>query len=252
MLGRWLGMLLGGLLSCTANALEQTLPAEIHVASEVWENHSNADGTGLAWDLLRAVFEPAGVKLVGSSEPYTRSVGLAQRGKVDAALGMYRDEVGDLDFPRWPYAADRVVALGLTRLPKPTLQTLANYRLIWVRGYAFQDQLHSVGRYQEVQRREGIPAMLREGRADFYIDDDAEVDFLLASLERPTDLQVTELQLLPLYLAFARTERGRALKQLYEQRMDVLVRSGSLRAIFNRWKDHYPYDSAQEPHHGTP
>lgn len=252
MLGRWLGMLLGGLLSCTANALEQTLPAEIHVANEVWENHSNADGTGLAWDLLRAVFEPAGVKLVGSSEPYTRSVGLAQRGKVDAALGMYRDEVGDLDFPRWPYAADRVVALGLTRLPKPTLQTLANYRLIWVRGYAFQDQLHSVGRYQEVQRREGIPAMLREGRADFYIDDDAEVDFLLASLEQPTDLQVTELQLLPLYLAFARTERGRALKQLYEQRMDVLVRSGSLRAIFNRWKDHYPYDSAQEPYHGTP
>ncbi len=252
MLGRWLGMLLGGLLNCTANALEQTLPAEIHVASEVWENHSNADGTGLAWDLLRAVFEPAGVKLVGSSEPYTRSVGLAQRGKVDAALGMYRDEVGDLDFPRWPYAADRVVALGLTRLPKPTLQTLANYRLIWVRGYAFQDQLHSVGRYQEVQRREGIPAMLREGRADFYIDDDAEVDFLLASLEQPTDLQVTELQLLPLYLAFARTERGRALKQLYEQRMDVLVRSGSLRAIFNRWKDHYPYDSAQEPYHGTP
>ena len=252
MLGRWLGMLLGGLLSCTANALEQTLPAEIHVASEVWENHSNADGTGLAWDLLRAVFEPAGVKLVGSSEPYTRSVGLAQRGKVDAALGMYRDEVGDLDFPRWPYAADRVVALGLTRLPKPTLQTLANYRLIWVRGYAFQNQLHSVERYQEVQRREGIPAMLREGRADFYIDDDAEVDFLLASLEQPTDLQVTELQLLPLYLAFARTERGRALKQLYEQRMDVLVRSGSLRAIFNRWKDHYPYDSAQEPYHGTP
>ena len=64
--------------------------------------------------------------------------------------------------------------------------------------------------------------------------------------------RITELQLLPLYLAFARTERGRALKQLYEQRMDVLVRSGSLRAIFKRWKDHYPYDSAQEPHHGTP
>jgi polar amino acid transport system substrate-binding protein len=94
--------------------------------------------------------------------------------------------------------------------------------------------------------------MLRDGHADFYIDDDAEVDFLLASLEQHADLRVTELQLLPLYLAFARTERGRALKQLYEQRMDVLVRNGSLRAIFKRWKDHYPYDSAQEPHHGTP
>ena len=252
MLGRWLGMLLGGLLSCTAEAVEQTLPAEIRVAGEAWEGHSNADGSGLAWDVLRAVFEPAGVKLVANSEPYTRSIGLAQRGKVDAALGLYPDEVGDLDFPRWPYAADRVVALGLTRLPRPTLQTLANYRLIWVRGYSFQDQLPGISRYQEVQRRDGIPAMLREGHADFYIDDDAEVDFLLAGLEQSTDLRITELQLLPLYLAFARTERGRALKQLYEQRMDVLVRNGSLRAIFKRWKDHYPYDSAQEPHHGTP
>ena len=100
---------------------------------------------------------------------------MAQRGKVDAALGLYRGEVDDLDFPRWPYAADRVVALGLTRLPQPTLQTLANYRLIWVRGYSFQDQLPGISRYQEVQRRDGIPAMLREGHADFYIDDDAEV-----------------------------------------------------------------------------
>jgi len=79
-----------------------------------------------------------------------------------------------------------------------------------VRGYGFQDQLPGIGLYQEVQRRDGIPAMLREGRADFYIDDDAEVDFLLASLEQHADLRVTELQLLPLYLAFARTERGLA------------------------------------------
>ena len=46
MLGRWLGMLLGGLLSCTAEAVAQTLPAEIRVAGEAWEGHSNADGSG--------------------------------------------------------------------------------------------------------------------------------------------------------------------------------------------------------------
>lgn len=251
MQGRWLGLLVGGVLSCTAVALEPA-PTHILVAGEAWEAHSNADGSGLAWDVLRAVFEPAGVKLRISSEPYTRAIGLAQRGKVDAALGLYPDEVDDLDFPRWPYAVDRVVALGPARLPRPTLQTLAKYRLIWVRGYGFQDQLPGIGLYQEVQRRDGIPAMLREGRADFYIDDDAEVDFLLASLEQHADLRVTELQLLPLYLAFARTERGLALKRLYEQRMAVLLGNGSLRAIFKRWKDQYPYDSAQEPHHGTP
>ena len=252
MLGRWLGMLLVGLLSGTAEAQEQTLPAEIRVASEVWEEHSNADGSGLAWDLLRAVFEPAGVKLLASSEPYTRSIGLVRRGKVDAVVGLYRDEVTDLDYPRWAYADDHVMALGLARLPRPTLENLAQYRLIWVRGYDFQTQLPNIRHYQEVQRRDGIVAMLREGRADFYIDDDDEIAHLLGALPQHDDLRVSTLQALPLYFAFARTERGQVLRQLYEQRMDKLVRSGALRPVFKRWKQHYPYDSAQESHHGTP
>lgn len=246
---------LGVLLVCllgTGAAAEVSHPGEIRVASEVWEEHSNADGSGLAWDLLRAVFEPAGVKLLASSEPYTRSIGLARRGKVDAVVGLYRDEVTDLDYPRWAYADDHVMALGLARLPRLTLENLAQYRLIWVRGYDFQAQLPNVRHYQEVQRRDGIVAMLREGRADFYIDDDEEIAHLLGALPQRDDLRVSRLQELPLYFAFARTERGQALRQLYQQRMDKLVRSGALRPIFKRWKQHYPYDSAQEPHHGTP
>lgn len=247
--------LLGVLLACLFSAgaaAEASLPDEIRVASEVWEEHSNADGSGLAWDLLRAVFEPAGVKLLPSSEPYTRSIGLARRGKVDAVVGLYRDEITDLDYPRWAYADDHVMALGLASLPRPTLKTLAQYRLTWVRGYDFQTQLPNARHYQEVQRRDGIVAMLREGRADFYIDDDDEITHLLAALPEHDDLQVSTLQALPLYFVFARTERGQVLRQLYDQRMDRLVRSGALRPIFKRWKQHYPYDSAQEPHHGTP
>ena len=38
-------------------------PAEVVIAAEVWDAHTEADGTGLGWDVLRKVFEPVGVRL---------------------------------------------------------------------------------------------------------------------------------------------------------------------------------------------
>ncbi|MDP3845200.1 MAG: transporter substrate-binding domain-containing protein [Pseudomonas sp.] len=257
MRGGWIGILLGCLLAnslmlSAAQARETTPSAEFRVASEAWENHSNADGSGLAWDLLRAVFEPVGVKLKITSVPYTRALGLAQRGKVDAVLGLYLNEAEGIAYPRWPYADDAVVALGLARAPAPTLQSLAKYRLIWVRGYAYQSQIPNLTNYQEVQRRDGIPQMLKQGRADFYIDDDDEVKILLAATEHPQEFKVTPLQYLPVYLGFAHTVHGRAMQALYEQRMPQLLRAGTLRPIFARYQQHYPYDSAQEMPHARP
>lgn len=81
------GMLLALLLSVFAMPAahaDTQLPSEIQIASEAWEGHTNADGTGMGWDILREVFEPAGVALRILSVPYTRAVGLTQRGSVDA------------------------------------------------------------------------------------------------------------------------------------------------------------------------
>lgn len=238
----WLGVLLGCYALGMVQAADSGLPVQIRVASEVWKDHSNADGTGFAWDVLRAVYEPSGVSVQVNSMPYTRSVGLVQLGQADAVVGLYPNEVERVDYPRWPYAEDSVVALGLASMPVPSLQTLPNYRLIWMRGYDYQDQLPGLTRYQEIQRRDGVPAMLREDHADFYIDDDNEVRGLLVAVAHPEDFRITLLQRLPMYIGFAQTDRGRALLRLYEQRMDQLVRSGALRPIFQRWKEHYPYD----------
>lgn len=238
----WLGVLLGCFTLSVVQAADAVLPVQIRVASEVWKDHSNADGTGFAWDVLRAVYEPAGVSVQVNSMPYTRSVGLVQLGQADAVVGLYLNEVERVDYPQRPYATDSVVALGLASLPVPTLQTLPNYRLVWMRGYDYQDQLPGLTHYQEIQRRDGVPAMLREGRADFFVDSEAEVLGALAQAAHPEDFRLSALQQLPMYIGFAQTDQGRALLRLYEQRMDQLVRSGTLRPIFQRWKEHYPYD----------
>ncbi|RON14679.1 substrate-binding periplasmic protein [Pseudomonas frederiksbergensis] len=218
-----------------------TPPSVIHLASEAWEDFTAADGHGLGWDVLREVFEPAGVKLDIRTEPYTRATGLAQRGEVDACVGAYRDEVSDVLYPRWSFDTDPIYALGLASNPVPTLQTLGNYRLAWVRGYKYQAYLPNVQRYNEVVRRTGIVSMLTHNRADYYIDALTEVDYIVNQAKDPSQFRRTHIADLPLYLCFADTLRARTLMALFDQRMEVLVKNGRLKPIFAKWKQPYPF-----------
>ena len=241
---RWLLVMVLAMLGALAQAADEpATPSVIHLASEDWEDYTAADGHGLGWDVLREVFEPAGVKLDIRTEPYLRSIGLAQRGEVDACVGSYRDETSDLLYPRWSFDTDHIYALGLASNPAPTPETLGNYRLAWVRGYDYQDYLPNVRRYNEVLRRTGILSMLVHNRADFYIDALTEVDYVVKRARDPSQFRRTHIAELPLYLCFADTPRARALMALFDQRMEQLVKSGRLKPIFERWKQPYPFDS---------
>lgn len=137
-------------------AAAEGVPKQIHLVSEEWLDYTNADGTGVAWDVLRKVFEPAGVKVVTQSAPYSRAVGLVKRGEADAWVGSYKEENDDNLYPRWHFDMDHIYALGLVSKPVPTRQTIGRYRLAWVRGYDFGSYLPDVHDFREVQRREGI------------------------------------------------------------------------------------------------
>ncbi|KTC39385.1 MAG: substrate-binding periplasmic protein [Pseudomonas sp.] len=222
-------------------------PRSIRIASEEWNQYSEADGQGLSWDILREVFEPLGIRVECLSMPYTRSVGLVQRGEVDAQAGAYRNESPGVLYPHWNYDNDHVYALGLASNPDLTLATLGNYRLVWVRGYKYEDYLPNIHRYNEIRRRVGILPMLLYSRADYYIDGQTEVDYVLGQADDPSRFKRSHLVELPLYLGFADTPRGRALLALYDQRMEQLVKSGGLRAIFQHWKQPYPFGDSPRP-----
>ena len=236
---RWLLIVLCSFVSLAQ--ADTPVPGKIVLASEEWNDYTNRDGSGLAWDLLRRVFEPAGITLETRSVPYTRSVGLAQRGEVDGCVGTYRDEVSAVLYPRWNFDADHVYALGLATSPTPTLATLGNYRLAWVRGYKYEEYLPTVRRFNQIERRSGILPMLQHGRADFYIDALTEAKYVLSQAQDPALFKLTHIAELPLYVGFADTERGRALMAVYDQRLGILVQTGELKAIFERWKQPYPF-----------
>ncbi|MGB3124485.1 MAG: transporter substrate-binding domain-containing protein [Pseudomonas sp.] len=237
---RWLFMVL-----CVAATLVQAeetrVPGKVMLASEEWNDYTNKDGSGLAWDILRQVFEPAGITLQTRSVPYTRSIGLAQRGEVDGWVGAYRDEARDVLYPHWNFDSDHIYALGLATAPTPSAATLGNYRLAWVRGYKYEEYLPNIHRFNPIERRDGILAMLQHGRVDFYIDAHSEAKYVLGQSDDPALFKLTHIAELPLYVGFADTERGRALMAVYDQRMAALVKNGQLKPIFERWKQPYPF-----------
>ncbi|WP_395610354.1 substrate-binding periplasmic protein [Pseudomonas sp. B22129] len=237
---RWL---LVGLCAAVSlvQAEETRVPGKVMLASEEWNDYTNKDGSGLAWDVLRQVFEPAGITLQTRSVPYTRSVGLAQRGEVDGWVGSYRDEARDVLYPHWNFDSDHIYALGLATTPTPSIATLGNYRLAWVRGYKYEEYLPNVHRFNQIERRDGILPMLQHGRADFYIDAHTEAKFVLSQSGNPSQFKLTHIAELPLYVGFADNDRGRALMAVYDQRMAALVRSGELKPIFEHWKQPYPF-----------
>lgn len=241
-------LLTAGVVGNVVQAREETaLPGQIHLASEEWVDYTGVDGRGMAWEVMREIFEPKGVKVLISIEPYTRAIGLVQRGEADAWVAAYRNEVAGALFPRWHFDVDHLYALGLASNPQPSLETLGLYRLAWMRGYKYQHYLPNIRHYNEIVRRDGILSMLSQSHIDYYIDALTEVNDVLGQAAHPEMYQRTHLLDLPLYLGFANTARGRALMALYDQRMDELVKSGELRAIFEQWKQPYPFDSLPVP-----
>ncbi|WP_426235018.1 substrate-binding periplasmic protein [Pseudomonas sp. TWP3-2] len=239
---RWLAVLILSFLSAQVCA-QDAPPSVIHLASEDWEDYTAADGHGLGWDVLRLVFEPAGVKLDIRTVPYTRSIGLVQLKEVDALVGSYRDEAEQVLYPRSNFDSDHIYALGLASNPPPTLATLGKYRLAWVRGYRYENYLPNIKRFNQIERRTGILSMLKQGRADYYIDALTEIEVVLKNALDPSQFRYSHLAELPLYLGFADTPQARALMSLYDQRMEQLKKSGELKPIFERWKQPYPFDS---------
>ncbi|GAB5339899.1 substrate-binding periplasmic protein [Pseudomonas fluorescens] len=236
---RWLLIMM-----CAASLVladEAPVPGKVVLASEEWSNYTNKDGSGLAWDVLRQVFEPADITVQTRTVPYTRSIGLAQRGEVDGWVGAYRDEASGVLYPHWHFDADHIYALGLATAPTPSLATLGNYRLAWVRGYKYEAYLPNLHRFNQIERRDSILPMLQHARVDFYIDSLTEANLVLSQSDEPSQFKLTHIAELPLYVGFADTERGRALMAVYDRRMAVLIDSGELKPIFLRWKQPYPF-----------
>lgn len=218
----------------------------IQLVSEEWEGSTNADGSGLYWEIIRAVYEPAGVTMSFDIMPYARAVDQVMNAKADAWVGSYIDEEEGVLYPKYFFDADVVEAVYLSStFPRFAGQeSLKGHKIGWVRGYDYDGYLEvPVNKYELANRISGL-RMVEAGRLDALLDAAVEIDnaFKEAKLD-PASFERQKVLQLNLYLAFANTDHGKALRAIWDERFPQILQDGTVATLYNKyqWKT-WPFD----------
>jgi polar amino acid transport system substrate-binding protein len=213
-------------------------PAEIIMASEEWANATNRDGTGLYWDILRAVYEPIGIKTKFIIRTYKGSVSLVKKNRVDAAVGIYPEQIQGGLFSQYPFIQDYVLVLfKRNRLDQWTgQQSLKHRQVAWIKGYAYDHFLEVPVRKREFSRRETILRQLDNNQIDFFMDTRNNMESVLnTGIIEVSRYTVETVMALDRYLVFADSQKGKKFKAIFDQRFPQLVESGEIERLFAKW-----------------
>jgi len=218
-------------------ALAET-PKEITLASEEWTDATNKDGTGLYWDIFRAVYEPAGVKVNFIIRSYEGSINLVTTNKADAVVGSYQNEIKGMIYTNEPFDADAIVAL----FKKGTVsnwqgkESLKGKTVAYVKGYSIAKYLGVPVEQKEFDTRENILQVLDKGRVDFYLENEDDLDEVLElKVVDKNNFQKEPVMELGLYLAFPDNDKGKALKAIFDEAYPKLVASGEIQKLLTKW-----------------
>jgi polar amino acid transport system substrate-binding protein len=213
-------------------------PTEIIMASEEWANATNRDGTGLYWDIFRAVYEPVGIKTKFIIQSFNGSVNLVMKNRVDAAVGIYPEMIEGVLFSQYPFVRDYVLVLfKKNRVPQWNgQQTLQDKKIAWIKGYAYDKYLEVPVAKEEFNRREDVLRRLDQNQVDFFMDTRNDMESVLnQGIIDVSHYTVETVLKLDRYLVFANNNKGRTLKKIFDHRFPRLVQSGEIERLFAKW-----------------
>lgn len=215
---------------------------DINVTSEEWESATQADGSGLYWDILRRVYEPVGIKVNWSIASYSRSVALVRLKRADAWVGSYKDEEEDVIYPASHFDADDVSALFIQKSDQAWQgeSSLEGKDVAWIKGYELHEYLGVKFNNRELTNRDAVLQLLEIGRLDYFIDARPEINsYFGEALEKDKRFVVETIKKLKLYLGFANTPKGQRLADIFDERFPTLIESGELKPLFEKWGFEY-------------
>lgn len=226
------------LCSSSNLAIAGNQPSEIIMASEERTNATNRDGTGLYWDIFRAVYEPVGIQTKFIIQSYNGSVRLVQKNRVDAAVGIYPDPIRGALFSQYPFVKDYILVLyKKNKLHQWNGQeSLQNKRVAWIKGYSYDEFLEVPVIKRESSNRDVILRRLEDDQVDFFLDARNDMESVLNKgiIEVSRYMVETVLEL-DRYLVFADNRKGRKLKKIFDYRFPRLVKSGEIERLIAKW-----------------
>jgi len=223
----------------TSLAMAIDIIQKIDVVSEELEELSNADGSGLYFDLIRKIYEPLGIKVNIIIFPYIRSVNMVKLKKADFWLGSYIDEEGFAIYPYTPYDYDQVTAMYNPKLfPEFTdINSLKSKNVCWIRGYNYDRHIHIEMTKHERNDRRTAFLSLQAGRFDVFLDDFDDMQSEIES-EDPdmSSFQVKNIAKIFLFPAFRDDKRGEILKNIWDKRMNEIQENGEFSKLYSSYE----------------
>lgn len=212
-------------------------PRSIHIVNPVWLNFAEADGSGFYFDLMRGVYQPLGIAVNIDIIPWSRAALLLQKQKADAMLGSYLESPELYHYPSQPVWLDvSAVAFKYDRFAWRGVQTLKDKQVGWIRGYDYHKYLEPAMHFHEVSKNHQGWNMLARDRLDFYMDSITDLRLYMKQHQLSAETYAIEPVLIkPMYVRLAKTEKGKQLADIYDQRIAELARNGHLEKLYKKW-----------------
>jgi polar amino acid transport system substrate-binding protein len=210
----------------------------INIVTDEWENCTNANFTGLYFDVIRAVFDQDKIAISIKIEPYSRSIDDVTAKKADMLIGAYKDELSSVLYPKWHLSADDVVACFM----KGSItswngeKTLEGKRVSWIREYDYDKYIPVKMNPIVVDKRENAINLLVKKRTDIFIDNRYDITATIEGMG--LDVGQFDLRLikyLNLYACFTDNEKGKALAATWDKNMEKLLKSNKIKPLFEEW-----------------
>ncbi|MGD1972557.1 MAG: transporter substrate-binding domain-containing protein [Desulfobacterales bacterium] len=214
------------------------IPGEIIFASEERSKATNRDGTGLYWDILRAVYGSEGIKTKIITKSNNRSVNLVRQRKADAAVGTYPEPNRGTVCSRYPFVKDYVLVLFKKNKFSPWdgQQSLKNRKVAWIKGHSYDEYLGVPVVKKEFDTREAILRRLDHDQIDFFMDTRNDMESVLnKGIIDITHYTVERVMELERYLVFANNNKGKRLKKIFDFRFPALVKTGEIDRLYDKW-----------------
>ncbi len=213
-------------------------------SSEEWKDATNKDGTGLYWDIFRAVYEPEGYEVNPKIRSYQGSINLLKRKNVDVMVAAYKDEIENVVYSKNHFAVDivQVIYLNSFEYQWKGIDTIKGKRVGWIKGYLFNDYLPGdLGKDIQIRRindRDIAFHLLNIKRIDFFMDALTDLNFFLKNNDTHKSANYTRKTILELklYLVFSDGAKGKKLAEIFDKRFSLLLTKGDIRKLYDKYK----------------
>jgi polar amino acid transport system substrate-binding protein len=210
----------------------------VSIVTDEWENCTNANFTGLYFDIIRAVFDQDKIEISIKIEPYARSIVDVTSKKADMLIGAYKGELSSVLYPKWHLSADDVVACFV----KGSInswngeKTLEGKRVSWIREYNYDKYILVKMNPLVVDKRENAINLLLKKRTDIFIDNRFDITATIKDMGLDAgqfDLRL--IKYLNLYVCFTDNEKGKSLAATWDKNMEKLLKSNKIKPLFEEW-----------------